>query len=281
MNSKSKRIIKEFFRYLIIIFAAFWMVLPFFWMVSSSLMTPQEITSIPPKWIPEKPQWHNYIDVLKRVPIGKYYLNSLLVAGTATIGVILTSSLAGYAFAKLHFPGKKPVFQFILVTMMFPVFIFLIPNFFLMKTFGMLTNHLSLIVPFLVSGYGIFLLRQFIMSIPDELLDSARIDGASEFKIYRSIILPNIKPGLSALAITTFIGQWNNFLWPMIISSFSPNLMTVPVGIQRLALAFASAETQHLVLTGLVYQVVPMLIVFVYFQKNFIKGFVVSGFGNI
>ena len=281
MNSKSKRIIKEFFRYLIIIFAAFWMVLPFFWMVSASLMTPQEITSIPPKWIPEKPQWHNYIDVLKRVPIGKYYLNSLLVAGTATIGVILTSSLAGYAFAKLHFPGKKPVFQFILVTMMFTVFIFLIPNFFLMKTFGMLTNHLSLIVPFLVSGYGIFLLRQFIMSIPDELLDSARIDGASEFKIYRSIILPNIKPGLSALAITTFIGQWNNFLWPMIISSFSPNLMTVPVGIQRLALAFASAETQHLVLTGLVYQVVPMLIVFVYFQKNFIKGFVVSGFGNI
>ncbi len=281
MNSKSKRFIKEFFRYLIIIFAAFWMVLPFFWMVSASLMTPQEITSIPPKWIPEKPQWHNYIDVLERVPIGKYYLNSLLVAGTATLGVILTSSLAGYAFAKLNFPGKKPVFQFILVTMMFPVFIFLIPNFFLMKTFGMLTNHLSLIVPFLVSGYGIFLLRQFIMSIPDELLDSARIDGASEFKIYMSIILPNIKPGLSALAITTFIGQWNNFLWPMIISSFSPNLMTVPVGIQRLSLAFASAETQHLVLAGLVYQVVPMLIVFVYFQKNFIKGFVVSGFGNV
>ncbi len=136
-----------------------------------------------------KPQWHNYIDVLKRVPIGKYYLNSLLVAGTATIGVILTSSLAGYAFAKLHFPGKKTCIS--IYSSYDDVSCFYLSYsklFFLMKTFGMLTNHLSLIVPFLVSGYGIFLLRQFIMSIPDELLDSARIDGASEFKIYRSII---------------------------------------------------------------------------------------------
>lgn len=281
MNRKKKKFIKVFFRYFVIIFVAFWMVLPFFWMLSASLMTPQEITSIPPKWFPEKPQWNNYIDVLKRVPIGKYYINSFLVAGLSTLGVIFTSSLAGYAFAKISFPAKELIFRFILITMMFPVFIFLIPNFFLMKLFGWLTNHLSLIVPFLVSGYGIFLLRQFIMGIPDELLDSARIDGAREFKIYRSIVLPNIKPGLSALAILTFMGQWNNFLWPMIISSFSPQLMTVPVGIQRLALAFASSETQHLILVGLVYQVIPMLIVFIYFQRNFIKGFVVSGFGNV
>jgi multiple sugar transport system permease protein len=182
-NKKAKvRILLEFIRYSIIVFGAFWMILPFFWLFSASLMTPEELLSDVPKWLPAKPQWNNYLEVLKRIPLLMYYKNSFIVAITVTLIVVFTSSFSGYSFAKLRFPGRKIMFRFVLSTMMFPVFIFLIPVYYLMKLFGWLDNYLSLIVPFVVSGYGIFLMRQFIMTIPDELLDSARIDGASEFR---------------------------------------------------------------------------------------------------
>ncbi|HOJ87695.1 MAG TPA: carbohydrate ABC transporter permease, partial [Pseudothermotoga sp.] len=254
---------------------------PFFWLFSASLMTPQELLSDTPRWLPERPQWGNYLQVLKRVPIFTYYKNSVIVATSVTVLVILTSSMAGFAFAKLRFRGRRILFSFVLSTMMFPVFIFLIPVYYLMKLFGWLNSYLSLIVPFAVSGYGIFLLRQFVMTIPDELLDSARLDGAKEFRIYSTIILPLIKPALATLAILTFIGQWNSFLWPLIVTSNAQKLITLPVGISRLSLAFSTTETQHLILTALVYQVVPMVILFLYLQRYYVKGFVLSGFSNL
>lgn len=281
MNRKTMKVILEILRYTIIVFGAFWMILPFFWLFSASLMTPQELMSDVPKWLPEKPQWNNYFQVLKRVPIFTYYKNSIVVAGSVTALVLLTSSMAGFAFAKLRFYGRRILFSFVLSTMMFPVFIFLIPVYYLMKLFGWLNSYLALIVPFAVSGYGIFLMRQFIMTIPDELLDSARLDGAKEFKIYSVIILPLLKPALATLAILTFIGQWNSFLWPLIITSTAQKFMTLPVGISRLSLAFSTAETQHLIITALVYQVVPMVIVFLYLQRYYVKGFVLSGFSNL
>ncbi|MGB9678096.1 MAG: carbohydrate ABC transporter permease, partial [Candidatus Ratteibacteria bacterium] len=215
------------------------------------------------------------------IPILMYYKNSLIVAISVTLSVLLTSSLAGYSFAKLKFPGREAFFRFVLSTMMFPVFIFLIPVYYLMKLFGWLNNYLSLITPFMVSGYGIFLMRQFILTIPNELLDSARIDGASELKIYLKIILPLLKPALATLAILTFIGQWNSFLWPLIVTSSSQHLMTLPVGISRLSLAFSTTETQHLILTALVLQVVPTVALFLFLQRYYIKGFVLSGFGEV
>ncbi|MEJ5229721.1 MAG: carbohydrate ABC transporter permease [Pseudothermotoga sp.] len=282
MNKRNgMKIFLEVIRYTIIIFGAFWMILPFFWLFSASLMTPQELMSDIPKWFPEKPQWGNYLQVLKKIPILTYYRNSLIVAGSVTLLVILTSSMAGFAFAKLRFFGRKILFSFVLSTMMFPVFIFLIPVYYLMKLFGWLNSYLSLIVPFAVSGYGIFLMRQFVMTIPDELLDCARLDGAREFTIYGKIIIPLIKPALATLAILTFIGQWNSFLWPLIVTSTAQRLMTLPVGISRLSLAFSTVETQHLILTALVYQVVPMVILFLYLQRYYIRGFVLSGFGNL
>lgn len=281
MNKKMMKVILEIIRYTIIVFGAFWMILPFFWLFSASLMTPQELMSDLPKWLPEKPQWNNYLQVLKRVPIFTYYKNSLVVAGSVTFLVLLTSSMAGYAFAKLRFYGRRILFNFVLSTMMFPVFIFLIPVYYLMKLFGWLNSYLALIVPFAVSGYGIFLMRQFVMTIPDELLDCARLDGAKEFKIYSVIILPLLKPALATLAILTFIGQWNSFLWPLIVTSTAQRFMTLPVGISRLSLAFSTAETQHLIITALVYQVVPMVIMFLYLQRYYVKGFVLSGFSNL
>ncbi|HOK84432.1 MAG TPA: carbohydrate ABC transporter permease [Pseudothermotoga sp.] len=281
MNKKVTKIFLEILRYTIIVFGAFWMILPFFWLFSASLMTPQELLSDTPRWLPERPQWGNYLQVLKRVPIFTYYKNSVIVATSVTVLVILTSSMAGFAFAKLRFRGRRILFSFVLSTMMFPVFIFLIPVYYLMKLFGWLNSYLSLIVPFAVSGYGIFLLRQFVMTIPDELLDSARLDGAKEFRIYSTIILPLIKPALATLAILTFIGQWNSFLWPLIVTSNAQKLITLPVGISRLSLAFSTTETQHLILTALVYQVVPMVILFLYLQRYYVKGFVLSGFSNL
>jgi multiple sugar transport system permease protein len=282
--SKKKKItciLLEIVRYAVIIFGAFWMILPFFWMFSASLMTPQELLSDVPKWLPEKPQWGNYVEVLRRIPLFNYYKNSFLVSGSVTLITIITSSLSGYAFSKLKFAGRKILFGFVLSTMMFPVFIFLIPVYYLMRLFGWLDNYLSLIIPFAVSGYGIFLMRQFIMTIPDELLDSSRLDGASEFRIYISIILPLLKPAIATLAILTFIGQWNSFLWPLIVTSTAQKLMTLPVGISRLSLAFSTTETQHLILTALVYQVVPMVIIFLYLQRYYVRGFVLSGFANV
>ncbi|MGB9821296.1 MAG: carbohydrate ABC transporter permease [Pseudothermotoga sp.] len=281
MNKKVIKIFLEILRYTIIVFGAFWMILPFFWLFSASLMTPQELLSDTPRWLPERPQWGNYLQVLKRVPIFTYYKNSVIVATSVTVLVILTSSMAGFAFAKLRFRGRRILFSFVLSTMMFPVFIFLIPVYYLMKLFGWLNSYLSLIVPFAVSGYGIFLLRQFVMTIPDELLDSARLDGAKEFRIYSTIILPLIKPALATLAILTFIGQWNSFLWPLIVTSNAQKLITLPVGISRLSLAFSTTETQHLILTALVYQVVPMVVLFLYLQRYYVKGFVLSGFSNL
>ncbi|MGB9681582.1 MAG: carbohydrate ABC transporter permease [bacterium] len=193
----------------------------------------------------------------------------------------MTSSLAGYSFAKLKFPGREAFFRFVLSTMMFPVFIFLIPVYYLMRLFGWLNNYLSLITPFIVSGYGIFLIRQFILTIPDELLDSARIDGASEIIIYFRIIVPLLKPALATLAILTFIGQWNSFLWPLIITTSAPQLTTLPVGISRLSLAFATTETQHLILAALVLQVIPTAALFLFLQRYYIKGFVLSGFSEL
>lgn len=280
-KNNPKKIILSTVKYFVIILGAFCMVLPFFWLISSSLMTSEELISDTPKWFPETPQWNNYLEVPKRIPILKYYKNSLITAGTATLLVLLTSSLCGYAFAKIKFKGRKYLFRFVLSTMMFPVFIFLIPNYYLMKQLGWLTNYLSLIIPFAVSGYGIFLIRQFVTSIPDELLDSARIDGAGELRIYMKIVLPILKPAMATLATLTFIGLWNSFLWPLIITSSVQEMMTLPVGVSRLSLAFSTTENQHLILAGLVYQVIPMVILFLYLQKNYIKGFVLSGFGNL
>ncbi|MCD6238507.1 MAG: carbohydrate ABC transporter permease [Thermotoga sp.] len=280
MNKNGKRII-TIVKYIFLFTAGFLMILPFYWLVAASLMTPQEFISMPPKWIPHSPQWHNYVDVFKRIPMWKYYMNSLIVSTSVTLLVLITSALAGYSFAKLRFAGNRILFRFVLATMMFPAFLFLIPVFYLMKQFGWLHSRLSLITPFIVSGYGIFLLRQFIVTIPNELLDVAKIDGASQSNIFSMIILPLAKPALATLGILTFIGQWNSFMWPLIITSSAPEIMTIPVGLSRLSLAFSTLENQNLILAGLVLQVIPVVVLFLYLQRYYIKGIVLSGFGGI
>lgn len=268
--------------------------LPFFWMISSSLMTYQESIRIPPVWWPQVPQWHHYVEVLKdpRVPLGLYFKNSIIVSSAVTLLVLLTSSLAGYALTKLRFPGRDAIFAFFLSTMMFPAFLFLVPVYYILKRIplmggndvlglggvGALQSHVALILPFAVSAWGIFLMRQFMMSVPDELVDAARIDGASELSIWARIMLPLTRPALATIAIFTFIGQWNYLLWPLIVTTSAPHLATVPVGIRMMATAYSTAVNAGKLQAATALAIVPTIVLFLAMQRHYIRGFALTGF---
>ncbi|MBE3597871.1 MAG: carbohydrate ABC transporter permease [Limnochordaceae bacterium] len=281
-------------RYGVIALVAAAMFLPFFWMISASLMTYQESIRIPPVWWPEVPQWQHYAEVLRdpNVPLGLYFANSAIVSSAVTLLVLATSSLAGYALTKLHFPGRDAIFAFFLSTMMFPAFLFLVPVYYILKRLplmggndwlgmggvGALQSHMALILPFAVSAWGIFLMRQFMMSVPDELLDAARIDGASELGIWARIMLPLTRPALATVAIFTFIGQWNYLLWPLIVTTSAPHLMTVPVGIRMMATAYSTALSAGRLQAATAMAVVPTIVVFLAMQRHYIRGFALTGF---
>jgi multiple sugar transport system permease protein len=263
-------------KYLLLIFGGFIMVLPFFWMVNASLMTAGEIQSQPPTWIPASPRFDNYLRLLDVMPLGRLYFNSILVTTLVTVGVLFTSSLAGFAFAKYRFPGREVLFYCILATMMIPFFVTLIPVFYIVRQLGWIDTYQGLVVPGLTSAYGIFLMRQFIVTIPDELLDAARMDGASEPVIYARIVLPLIAPALATLGTFTFIGSWNAFLWPLLITN-SRDLMTVPLGLNSLRTFASEARNLDLLMVATTISVLPMLILFIFLQRYFIRGIALTG----
>lgn len=262
--------------YIIIAVGAGFMVLPFFWMINASLMTAGEIQRQPPVWLPAEPQLGNYTRLLDVMPLGQLYANSLFVTIAVTLGVMATSSLAGFAFAKYQFPGKNVLFMLILATMMVPSFVTLIPVFYIVRQLGWINTYQGLIVPGIISAYGIFLMRQFISSLPDELLDAARIDGASEPRIYFNIILPLITPALATLGTFTFIGSWNSFLWPLLIIN-DRSLQTLPLGLNSLRTFASEARNLDLLMAGTTLSVLPSLILFIFLQRYFIRGIVLTG----
>ncbi len=263
-------------KYGILIFGAAVMMLPFFWMVNASFMSSGEITAQPPVWIPREVRVQNYIDLLDVLPFGRLYVNSLFVTTSVVLGVLFFSSLAGFAFAKYWFPGRELLFYAILATMMIPFFVTLIPVFFIVRQLGWINTYQGLIIPGVISAYGIFLMRQFILSIPDELIDAARIDGASEPLIYARIVLPLTKPALATLGTFTFIGSWNAFLWPLLVID-NRDLYTVPLGLNNLRLYASEARNLHLLMAGTTLSVLPMLILFVFLQRYFIRGIALTG----
>ena len=263
-------------KYTILVGVAFMLVFPFAWMIDSSLMTTGEIQSRPPVWLPKTPQFNNYPELLDNLPFGRFYLNSLIVTGATVCGVLLTSSLAGYAFAKYQFPGRQLLFYAILATLMIPFFVTLIPVFYIVRQLGWIDNYKGLILPGITSAYGIFLMRQFIYGIPDELIDAARIDGASELRIFWRIVLPLTKPALATLGTFVFIGSWNSFLWPLLVVN-NRDLYTVPLGLNSLRTFAAEARSLHLLVSGAVLSIIPTLILFVFLQRYFIRGIALSG----
>jgi len=263
-------------KYAILIFGAILMVFPFAWMIDASLMTSSEIQRRPPTLYPAEIQWRNFTDLLDVLPFGRLYLNSLLVTIATVIGVLFTSSLAGFAFAKYQFPGREVLFYIILATMMIPFFVTLIPVFYIVRQLGWINTYQGLIFPSITSAYGIFLMRQFIFSVPDELLDAARIDGAPEPMIYWRIIIPLTRPALATLGTFTFIGSWNAFLWPLLVIN-SRELYTVPLGLNTLRIFASEQRNLNLLMSGTVLSVVPTLILFIFLQRYFIQGITLTG----
>jgi ABC-type glycerol-3-phosphate transport system permease component len=259
----------RFLLYLVLITSAFLMIVPFYWSVSTSLKLEQFVFTNPPQWIPNPLTWANYIHVLTRIPFLRYFTNSVIVAVITTLGHVFFDTLAGYSFAKLRFPYRDQIFFIMLLALMVPVQVNLIPVYKIMASLHWINTYMALIVPNLTSIFGIFLMRQFMMTIPNELLDAARIDGCNEFGVFRRIALPLALPGIATLIIFTFMGTWNDFLWPRIVTN-SEKLFTLPVGLSQLQMKNTSNVAQ--IMAGTVLTALPMIIVFLFMQRQFIEG---------
>lgn len=248
---------------------------PFLWMALSSVKSEGEIRRVPPTWWPQAPTLDNFRDLFARLDFPQFFSNSTLVAVVVTLGNLVFCSMLGYVLAKSDFAGKKLLFRVVLGTLMIPGMVTLVPLFVLVANMGLVNTYGGLILPFLAAPFGVFLMRQFFQSIPDELIDAARVDGASEARIFAQIVMPLAKPALATLAILTFLGSWNNFLWPLVVAT-TEDKYTLPV-----ALALYSTgqnQTDYgLLLAGAVVVVVPVLIVFLLLQRYFVQGVAMTG----
>lgn len=247
---------------------------PFIWMISTSFKSSESVFAFPPQWIPKQPTTEQYQALFREVNFLQFFKNSVIVAIGITLFSLFLNSLGGYAFAKYRFPGKEKIFALLLATLMVPGQITMIPVFLMLKSVGLINSYWGLIIPAGASAFGIFLMRQFITTIPSDLIESARIDGCSEFRIFWSIILPLCKPVLAALGIFTFMGSWNAFLWPLIVM-IKENMYTLPVALANLSGQYATKF--GLLMAGAVVVVAPVLIVFILAQRYVIRGVAVTG----
>jgi multiple sugar transport system permease protein len=252
------------------------MVAPFYWSVATSFKPQAEIVAYPPTWFPQNPTLEHWISLgdLSTGSFPIFFRNSILLSTTVTVLVLFTSAITGYVFAKLNFRGRDKLFYSVLAMMVVPFSITLIPSYALMVKFGWIDSYWALIVPILFNPFGIFLMRQFMHTIPDELLDAARIDGASEYQIFFKIIIPLCKSGLAALGIFEFVAQWDSFLWPLVILQ-DVNKYTIPLGLAQ----FRGLTGIHVgpLCAAATAAVIPVLIVYFFAQKSFIEGITLSG----
>jgi multiple sugar transport system permease protein len=250
-------------------------VAPFVWMVLGSFKSEGELRQSPPTWWPQSASLDNYTQLFSRLDFGGYFTNSVVVAVVVTAGNLLFCSMLGYALAMLEFRGKKALFLLVMGTLLIPGVVTFVPLFVLVANAGLIDSLPGLFLPYLVAPFGVFLMRQFILALPRDLLDAGRVDGAGELKIFARIILPLCGPALATLGILTFLGSWNNFLWPLVVAQ-TEDTYTLPV-----ALALYSTgqnSTQYgLLLAGATVVVLPVLVVFLVFQRRFIEGIATTG----
>jgi len=250
------------------------MVAPALWTLTSSLKEPAKVFSVPVQWLPNPVRLQNYVEAMRLAPFGRYFLNSIVVGAAVTILTLFFCTLAGFGFAKYDFWGRNVLFIAILSTLMIPFQVIMIPLYIIVRGMGWLNSYAGLIIPGAVSAFGVFMMRQFILSIPDELLAAARIDGSSEPGIYFRLILPLCKAPMTALAIFTFLDCWNNLLWPLIIIS-RVDLRTVALGLTEFQTVHGTSY--HLLMAAATVATLPILVLFVVLQRNFIKGIVLTG----
>jgi multiple sugar transport system permease protein len=252
------------------------MVLPFIWMVSTSLKQTSQIWVFPPQWIPDPVVWQNYVEALTILPFERYAFNTLLITVVTTVGVVLSSSLCAYGFARIQFPGRDLIFMIVLTAIMIPYAVLLIPHYVMFRTLGWIDTYLPLTVPVWFGGgaFNIFLLRQFFRTIPSELSDAARIDGATEFGIYWRIVLPLAQPALATVAIFTVLNTWNDFLGPLVYIS-SQDKFTLSLGLAQFRGLYAT-QWQYLMAASTVV-IAPTLALFFLAQRYFVQGITLTG----
>lgn len=260
--------------YAMLISLALLMLLPFLWMISASLKMDKDVFRYPIEWVPAIPQWSNYITIWTRIPFLTFFANTLKLTVIITLLQVFTSSFAAYAFAKLHFPGRDLLFLAYIGSIAIPWQVYMVPQFIMMRQLGLVDNHASLILLQAFSAFGVFLLRQFFVSIPDEILDAARIDGMSEYGIYFRIMLPLSKPALATLTIFTSVAVWNDFMGPLIYLT-SQHLKTIQLGL-RMFIQQYSADYALIMAAALV-SLIPVVILFLALQRFFVEGIATTG----
>ena len=260
--------------YAVLILFSVFMLVPFVFALLGSLKPEPEVFAVPIRWLPSEPQWQNYVLPFEK-NVGRYFVNSLIVSGIQTFSPLLLCSMAGYSLAKFSYPGRNLAFIFILSTIMLPIQVTLVPTFLIIKELGWVNTYAGLIVPGLATTFGTFLMRQFFLSIPSEYIDAARIDGASEPRIFWTIMLPMCRPALSALAIFSFTGSWNSFLWPLVVVN-QDEMRTIPLGIVFYIGEQRAPEYGQLLAVA-VLATLPVLALFMVMQREFIRGAAISG----
>lgn len=246
---------------------------PLLWMLSVSFMQPGASNALPPPLLPASPTLHNYRQLLANTGIGRYFLNSLLVAGGVTATSLLFNLMAGYAFAKLKFRGRDRLFQALLAALVIPGQVAMMPLFLLLKQMGLVNTWAGVILPGMAGVFGIYLVRQYARSLPDALLEAARMDGAGEWRIFWLIVLPMLRPVIATLAVFGFLGSWNDFMWPLIVLT-DADLHTLPVAVA--ALSREHVADGELMMAGAVVTVLPVLLLFLALQKHYMGGLLVG-----
>ncbi|MCC6792973.1 MAG: carbohydrate ABC transporter permease [Thermomicrobiales bacterium] len=255
--------------YAVLIVAAVIALVPFLYVISTSFKETRSLFAYPPQWIPEDPTSVNYRKLIDEHPYLRWLFNSFFVASVVTVIKVIIDSMAGYAFAKMRFAGRDKLFLLVLMTLMIPFSATLIPLYIIVRELHMTNSYWGLILPPLASPIGIFMMRQFIESLPSDLENAARLDGCTEFQIYRRVILPLIKPGLVVLGVFTFMNQWTSYLWPLVINT-KDDMMTLTVGIQSLRSLFT--VDWGILSAGAVLSMLPLVLVFIFLQRFFIAG---------
>jgi multiple sugar transport system permease protein len=271
---KRSRPIVTVLRYLLLSIGALAMIVPFLWMVSTGLKAPGSVLTIPPELFPKEPTLASFRKVMDVVPLGRMFINSLFVTAVVVTAQIITGSLAAYAFARMRWRGRDAVFMIYLATLMIPSQVTITPLFILMRQLGWINTYQGLILPSVVSAFGTFLLRQAMLNVPREYEEAAFLDGANHFQVYRTIVLPMIRPALATLAVLATMASWNDFLWPLFATN-DAHLMTLPVGLSLLQGEHTS--DWNLIMAGAVISVVPIILVFIAAQRTFINGMLQSG----
>ncbi|MFF4795113.1 carbohydrate ABC transporter permease [Streptomyces sp. NPDC001276] len=254
------------------------MAAPFLWMALSAFKTKKDLTASPPVWIPSTWTLSNFSELFDQLDMARYFMNSLIVAVLVTVCNLLFCSMLGYALAKLDFTGRSKVFAIVLAALMVPGNLMILPLYVLMNGLGLIDTYAGLVLPFAASAFGVFLMRQFMQSVPDELLEAARIDGAGEWYIFWRIVLPLVKPALATLTIFVFLGSWNNFIWPLIATN-DPGKYTLPVALAT----FANDPNRTvsggngMLMAGSLLVVLPVLVVFTVLQRHFTQGIATAG----